>query len=210
MTTFAKKEIWLGIDVDNQQISIHPRFFRGGALTVRIALFKNGTLLSVDNLDSLVFSVNSLGDLAGDAVMQASDSAPDDTLTEALWLAQGGAHATLNFTDAQTLLNLGGMSEREFQYVVYGINKITGQRAVHSTGRLTVIESGATGEAPEIPDGYYTKVESDARYPRKSDAIFTVTGGSVLRTLGDEPSYDELVDFMKTLVSALQATGAIQ
>ena len=207
METYAKRKILLPVDVNAPDKTPTVEFYRGGVLQIAVSFFHGGRLLDVSNLSSVTLRVKALDDLTGDALMSKT-VAPDTTLTLSQWLEGTAAHATFDFSAAETLLNLSGRTAGTFHLVIYGQVDDT---VVHTTSLMICRESGVGGLAPEIPENYYTQAEADALFAVRTQNIYTIENYTARRELdGDDYSAAELKNLLLTLIADLKTSGVIQ
>ncbi len=174
MTTLGRTRLRLATDlaVFDAPLDIlrrtTPQFWRGNDLQFELALFFNGTLLSVSNLASLTLEVRPLGANGGPPdpsftpLMGATISSFDDTTTLEDWHSGAKQQAVVAFTAAQSNIAAGAA-----WLSIFAITKDTPGRVITlCAGPVRVLEDGAGLATTPLPaaDTFYTSTQSDARF----------------------------------------------
>ena len=218
MSILGRRHIWIAADIrrgvlQDADTRTDIQFFRGNDIAVHVSFWDGTKLLSVSNLAQAVLTVRNREELESAPLMMKAQVALNGALTQAQWRARSAEHALFEFIGAETNLDLLGRVFRDF-YVGLNVDTLDtpGRDLCYGTGILRIVEDARhSGDiAPEVPEEHYTTDQSDARYPLRSLAEYSVSGASELRTLTAESSVDDLYDVLMTLIADLKTTGVIQ
>jgi hypothetical protein len=145
-----------------------PELWRGNDVRFEVGLFlKNVLLVDISNIESLTLEVKLTAARGGAPVMTKTIAAAalDPTLADATWTDQTKQHALVEFSAAETNVDLSGQNAADFWLVISVVTTAGKQITIQST-ILRIAEDGAgsAGAAPEFQDNHFTKGETDARY----------------------------------------------
>ncbi len=186
MSDLDVKELWLKVDVSSDDAirtveNRTPVGYRNSDLRLRLGIFDGDTVHTLANIDSITVEVRDHSNPNAAAYFTVTVDDPDfGTITDlAAFTAKTESHATVDITDTQMNLELGG---KERNFLIYVKAVTTDAEAKNLTlGETTfkVKESGTSG-----PGGanYYTSEEADARFMQKTPA----NGSWRIKTSGDE------------------------
>jgi hypothetical protein len=150
-----------------------PELWRGNDVRFEVGLFlKNVLITDISNINSLTLEVKTMAALAGAPVMTktVAAAAMDASLSAETWADSTKQHALVEFSSAETNVDLGNNSYVDFWLVVSVVTTAGKQITIQST-ILRIAEDGAgsAGAAPEFQDNHFTKGETDARYVQKHE-----------------------------------------
>jgi hypothetical protein len=168
------KEMWLRVDADKYEkitdvrTGATPKLWRGNYLKLYLAIFWNDALVDLSNVASLTVEVFN-SERTGDPLMTKTVAAEDITavITADQWGNYTAAHATVEFTGAETNLTITNKSQAFWLCISAVTNHDPGRDITYGGSVLTLEEDGhgnADGAPAENPDLYYTQAQADARY----------------------------------------------
>lgn len=158
----------------------NPLIWRGTTVRFQVALLNDEAIIDVSNLSSVTLEVFATNDLGGTLLMTKTVAAGslDNTVTDANWSDGTHQHANFDFTDTETNLTSPGNTEgstwEESLFLVVSGVTTGGSKLTYGWALLKFREdgTGSAGSPPTNDPNYYTKGESDARFPN-------VTGGTM-------------------------------
>lgn len=152
-----------------------PEIFRGTDVEFAFAIFQGDALLDPSNLAIVTLEVKKRDGRAAPSLMSKSIGAGElnPTLTLEQWEAGTHAHGVVAFAAAETAPDLGDADEETYHLVLSAETAdIPAQHITLGISTLRIVEDGThygLVPSPGVPDEYYTKDESDARYLQAFD-----------------------------------------
>jgi len=123
-----------------------PAHWRGTNLRVEIGAFYAGQLVDVGLYDAVTVEVRAAS-RTGDVLMSKTTGNLNNNLTVEEWDAGTAQHAVLEFLAAETSLNLGGQTQKEFWIVVSALGN-GGEQVTLGAGKFVQHEDG---HDPSLP-----------------------------------------------------------
>lgn len=108
------------------------------------------TLLDCSVYESATFTLKDAADIGGPTLLQSFTSVFNNTLTAEAWDAGADQHATIRFTSAETKVDLGGKTEKQFYWSVRA-RTTDGTDVTLGEGYLKIYSDGVGGEASVTP-----------------------------------------------------------
>lgn len=188
MATFPRERIRLQIDtslkignsaITDQRTAESPAAWKGTSVQFEIALFDDGELLDISNIQTLTFIAKDPNNKRGDLILQKSISqaSMDLTLTQDAWDAKTGQHAVIQFNSSEMGIDLQGKDYRDLWLMVYGLTNLNEQVAFGAAS-LRVYETGIAG-GPVTPVLGSNLIPGGAVYDGSGHYVFALTAGKV-------------------------------
>lgn len=181
-------------DIQDVKTGDVPRIWRGNNIRFELGFFYGDTLSSISDIASITLQVKA--DRGDAALMEATIAAVDmdNTLTQGTWDDGTKQHAVVEFTGAETNLDLSGDDEKIFWLVIAAVTTAApGKDITLGAGKFTIEEDGylTPGTPPTPAEDFWNKTESDARYMLASMAGQNTrwSGGIWHIQNADDPTY---------------------
>jgi hypothetical protein len=168
MATLDRYPLRLQFDIERRlptDLIASLSFWRGNDIKVDAAVYFKSVPLELSNIASLTLQIklqqNPTAGALAETTVEAADI--DTSISDAAWLAGTEQHASFVFSSAQTNLDLGGGSSRQFWLVLSGLTN-EGNTVTYGATPVNVYEdnAGDDSEPPTPTDEYYTRAEVDA------------------------------------------------
>lgn len=150
-----------------------PEQWRGTTLRVDIGSFYLSSVVDVSLFTSITLEIKPSDDRTGSALMSKTTGSLNNSLTLATWEDGTSQHATLDFSAAETQLDLGGANSKEFWMVVSAVGA-GGEKATLGACTFTMLEDGHDAAFPDAPIVGANLVPALAAYDVSGN--YTLTG----------------------------------
>lgn len=189
MSTYTRRRIRLAIDVTSengptdQLTGATPYFWRATDIAFELAAFfgdasNGGELLEITNISSLTLAIKPYDNRTGTPLMSATINAADFVpgMTLEAWNAKTGYQIIVPFTAVETAVAISGTELNLWCVISVVTTDDPGRTIAWAAFPIKAMESGMGGtNAPVNDPNYYTAVQSDARYPIKTDGAIPLT-----------------------------------
>jgi len=168
MTVLATKTTRLKVDLSREtnlltQANRTPEIWRGTDWQLQLGVFQGDTPYDLSQVESLTVEIRDNSNRTAAAYVSKTVAAADitNTITLENWTSGAAQHCSVDFTDEETSLDLGG-NEKVYLLAI-GVIATDGKRTTLGTTILKVKEDGLGSESPGGAT-FLTEAQSDARY----------------------------------------------